>query len=50
MTIVALKLEKWIVNMVKFARRLPGFSELSQADQTTLLKGTIFGLYDKAII
>jgi hypothetical protein len=50
MTIVALKLEKWIVNMVKFARRLPGFSELSQADQTTLLKGTIFCLYDKAII
>lgn len=38
MTIVALELEKCIVNMVKFARSLPGFSELSQADQTTLLK------------
>jgi hypothetical protein len=50
MTIVALELEKWIVNMVKFARRLPGFSELSQADQTTLLKGTIVCLYDKVII
>ena len=50
MTIVALELEKWIVNMVKFARRLPGFSELSQADQITLLKGNIFCLYDKVII
>ena len=40
MNLIALVMEKHIVNMVKFARNLPGFSELTQADQATLLKGT----------
>ena len=39
MTMIASFMEKYIRVMIKFARNLPGFNDLSTADQMALLKG-----------
>jgi hypothetical protein len=41
MSLIVLVMEKYILNMVKFARNIPGFTDLPTKDQTTLLKGNI---------
>ena len=42
MSLIIVVMEKYILNMVKFARNIPGFSNLTTKDQATLLKGNIY--------